>query len=90
MSEVEKKDFNQKEYNQKYYKDNKHKKSICVICGGKTSPFNKYQHEHSKKHIKKVEELKNPSINDFCKMLISNAKDLNMKFEIKDNSLIIG
>jgi len=56
---IEKVQKNQKEYNQQYYNDKKHIKSICTICGGKTSVFNKYQHEHTNKHLKKVKELEN-------------------------------
>jgi hypothetical protein len=89
----EKKIFNQKEYNQQYYITNKHLKTICTLCGGKTSPFNKFQHEHTKKHLKKVEEskkIKQPTLEDFTKLLISTSSELGIKVEIKDNSLIIG
>jgi epoxyqueuosine reductase QueG len=88
MEEV-KKEFNRKEYNQQYYKDKKSIKSICALCGGKTSPFNKFQHEHSLKHIKMMNEKKKPTLEEFTKLLLAQSMDLNLKLEFKDNTLVI-
>jgi epoxyqueuosine reductase QueG len=86
----EKKVFNRKEYNDQYYQKNKSVKSICELCGGKTSPFNKYQHEQSAKHQKKLKESTTPTLEQFTKMLIDKSSELGIKVEIKDKSLIIG
>ena len=85
-----KKVFNRKEYNDQYYQKNKSIKSICELCGGKTSPFNKYQHEQTTKHQKKLKESKTPTLEQFTKMLIDKSSELGIKVELKDNSLIIG
>jgi len=87
---VEKKIFNRKEYNDQYYQKNKLIKSICELCGGKTSPFNKFQHEQTAKHKKKLNESKTPTLEQFNKMLIEKSTELGIKVELNDKSLIIG
>lgn len=85
----EKKSFNQKEYNQQYYLDNKHIKSKCELCGGKTSPFNKFQHEKTKKHQLKLKEQKTPTFDDLSKLLLSKASELGMTIKIDNDSFTI-
>jgi hypothetical protein len=85
----EKKAFNQKEYNQQYYLDNKHIKTKCELCGGKTSPFNKFQHEKTKKHQQKINEKKTPTFDDLSKLLLSKASELGMTIKIDNDSFTI-
>lgn len=77
-----KKPFDQKEYNHKYYENKKNIKTICNICGGKSSPFNKFQHEQTKKHQNKLEQIKSATFDELSKQLVSRASELGLKINI--------
>ena len=81
-----------KEYNQNYYKNHKDIKNICEICKGKFSVFNKNHHENTKKHLKKLEESKKPSLEEFAKLLLEKSSQLgicNLKVNIEDKTITI-
>jgi len=84
------KEFDRKKYNDEYYQINKKKIVVCELCGSKYTIFNKYQHENTKKHKKQIVKKKQMTLDEITKMLIEKSTELNLKIEIKDNSLVIG
>jgi len=82
-----KKQFSQNEYNKTYYQENKNKKSICVICGGKTSVFNSYQHKNTKKHQDALKKIDSMTPENITKLILEKCKELGINITSNSNSL---
>lgn len=49
-----------KKYNSTYYEKHKSDEGfVCPVCNGKYRWFNRSHHNKSKKHLKKLDEIKN-------------------------------